>query len=55
VIKLDVRKILQGQSRMLTRDPFAVANLSVFSFKCVLFNVRFYCSAFHLFALFIVS
>jgi len=29
VIKLDVRKFLHGGSRMLTRDLFAVANLSV--------------------------
>jgi len=30
VIKVDVRKILQSRPRMLTRDPFAVANLVLF-------------------------
>ena len=29
VIKLDVRKVLKGRPRMLTRDLFAVANVPV--------------------------
>jgi len=29
MIKLEVRKILQGRPRMLTRDPSAVANFLV--------------------------
>jgi len=37
VIKLDVRKFLQGRPRMLTRDV-AVANLLVHSIRCALFN-----------------
>jgi len=38
VIKLDVRKILHGGPRMLTRDLFAIANFPVTSAKEVMFS-----------------
>jgi len=33
MIKLDVRHILHGQARMLTHDPFAVADLVWFPLR----------------------
>ena len=38
VIKLDVRKILHGGPRMLTRDLFAIANFPVTSAKEGMFS-----------------